>query len=83
MVIRQVRTRQCYARTTPAQRAVIQNADHMSISKLADKIGASETTMRRWKNRNFVFDKPHAPKKVRTATTPEQEILVIRLRICR
>ena len=70
------------ARTTPAQRALIQNADHMSISELADKIGVSETTIRRWKNRDFVFDKPHIPKKVRTAMTPEQEILVIILRIC-
>ncbi len=70
------------ARTTPAQRAFIQNADQMSISELADKIGVSETTIRRWKNRNFVFDKPHTSKKVRTAMTPEQEILVIILRIC-
>ncbi|MDA3786949.1 MAG: helix-turn-helix domain-containing protein [Desulfobacula sp.] len=70
------------ARTTPAQRAFIQNADQMSISELADRIGVSETTIRRWKNRNFVFDKPHTPKKVRTAMTPEQEILVIILRIC-
>lgn len=70
------------ATTTPAQRAFIQNADHMSISELADRLGVSETTIRRWKNRNFVFDKPHTPKKVRTSTTPEQEILVILLRIC-
>jgi transposase len=70
------------ARTTPAQRAFIQNTDQMSISELADRIGVSETTIRRWKNRNFVLDKPHTPKKVRTAMTPEQEILVIILRIC-
>lgn len=70
------------ARTTPAQRAFIQNAGQMSISDLASRLGVSETTIRRWKNRNFVFDKPHTPKKLRTATTPEQEILVILLRIC-
>jgi hypothetical protein len=70
------------ASTTPAQRAFIQNAGQMSISDLANRIGVSETTIRRWKNRNFVFDKPHTPKKVRTAMPPKQEILVILLRIC-
>jgi transposase len=70
------------ARTTPAQRAFIQNTDQMSISELADRIGVSETTVRRWKDRDFVLDKPHTPRKVRTAMTPEQEILVIILRIC-
>jgi len=70
------------ARTTPAQRTFIQNAGQISISDLADRIGVSETKIRRWKNRNFAFDKAHNPKKVRTAMTPGQEILVILLRIC-
>ena len=70
------------ARTTPAQRAFIQNTDQMSISDLADRIGVSETTIRRWKNRNFVFDKSHTPKKVRTAIPPEREILIVLFRIC-
>ncbi len=70
------------ARTTPAQRAFIQNDSRTSVSDLADKIGVSETTIRRWRKRNSVLDKPHTPKKIRTAMTPEQEVVVILLRIC-
>lgn len=69
------------ARTTPAQRAFIQNDTQMNISHLALKIGVSETTIRRWKKRSFVFDKPHTPKKIATALTPFEELIVILIRL--
>jgi transposase-like protein len=52
-----------------------------SISDLALKLGVSETTVRRWKKRSFVYDKPHAPGKSSAALTPAQELLVILVRI--
>jgi hypothetical protein len=49
------------ARTTPNTRAYIQNSGK-SVAELADELGVSETTIRRWKNRNSVLDRsPSAP----------------------
>jgi len=70
------------ARTTPAQREFIQNNTQMNVSNLALKIGVSETTVRRWKKRTFVFDKSHTPKKIVTALTPFQELMVVLIRLC-
>mgnify|MGYP001595651966 CR=1 FL=1 len=69
------------ARTTPAQRAFIQTNPEMNISELAMKVGVSETTVRRWKNRTFVQDKPHTPQNIQTRLTPEKELAIILLRI--
>lgn len=60
------------ATTTPAQRALIQSETQMNISELALKIGVSETTVRRWKKRFFILDKPHTSGKRKTALTPVQ-----------
>ena len=70
------------ARTTPAQRAFIQNNPQMRISELAMRIGVSETTIRRWKNRSFVYDKSHTPHNIRTSLTPEKELAAVLLRNC-
>ncbi len=70
------------ARTTPAQRTFIQNNPQMRISELAMRIGVSETTIRRWKNRSFVYDKSHTPHNIRTSLTPEKELAAVLLRNC-
>lgn len=70
------------ARTTPAQREFIQNNPQMNISELASIIGVSETTIRRWKRRSYIFDRPHTPKRINTALTPIQELLVVLVRLC-
>ena len=70
------------ARTTPAQRLFIQNNSHLNTSQLALKLGVSETTIRKWKNRASVFDRPHAPKTIRTALGKKNEILAVLIRIC-
>ena len=68
------------ATTTPAQRAYIQNNPHLSVADLAKKTGVSKTTIRRWRNRMDVYDRPHTPKRITTALTPIEEIKII---ICR
>lgn len=69
------------ARTTPAQRAMIQKDDQAKIADLAARFGVSETTIRRWKNRNTPFDSPHTPKTIRKALTPVVELSVLLLRM--
>ena len=68
------------ATTTPAQRAYIQNNPHLSVAHLAERTGVSKTTVRRWRNRSDVFDRPHTPKRVKSALTAAQEIKTV---ICR
>ncbi|WDP91750.1 MAG: helix-turn-helix domain-containing protein [Desulfobacter sp.] len=68
------------ARTTPAQRAFIQDNTHMNITDLAMRIGVSETTVRRWKNRDFVFDKSHTPRHIKTALQPADELAAVLFR---
>jgi transposase len=68
------------ATTTPAQRAYIQNNPHLSVATLAKKTGVSKTTIRRWQKRMDVYDRPHTPKRIKTALTPIEEIKII---ICR
>jgi len=70
------------AKTTPVQRRFIQSETQMNTSELALKIGMSETTVRRWKKRSFVFDKPNTPKKIITALTPFEELMVVLIRLC-
>lgn len=68
------------ATTTPAQRAYIQNNPHLSVATLAQKTGVSKTTIRRWQKRMDVYDRPHRPKRIKTALTPIEEVKII---ICR
>ncbi len=69
------------ATTTPAQRAVIQNSPHLSVAQLADKIGVSRTTVRRWRNRSSVYDRSHTPKQLNKALSPMEEIKIVLCRL--
>ncbi len=69
------------ATTTPAQRAYIQNNPHLSVACLAEKTGVSKTTIRRWRNRSDVFDRPHTPKQIKTALAPIEEAKIILCRL--
>ena len=46
------------ATTTPKQRAYLQ-ASTRPTAELAAEIGVSETTVRRWRGRDAVQDRPH------------------------
>lgn len=70
------------AKTTPAQRSFIQKNMHLQTSSLARRLGVSESTIRKWRNRSSVFDKPHNPKTIRTALGTGNEIMTVLARIC-
>ncbi|WP_424859328.1 IS481 family transposase [Tepidimonas sp. HKU77] len=67
------------ATTTPATRAYIQSSS-LSVAALAAELGVSEDTIRRWKRRDFVEDRPHTAHRLQTTLTPAQELLVVELR---
>ncbi len=70
------------AKTTPAQRAFIQAGTGLNTAELAKKIGVSQTTVRKWKKRNSVYDRPHTPHKIPAVLSPLQETIVVLLRLC-
>ena len=67
------------ATTTPKQRAYIQQSTRPA-AELAVEIGVSETTIRRWRGRDAVQDRPHTPHRLATVLTPMQEFVVVELR---
>ena len=67
------------ATTTPAIRAYIQ-ASPLSVAALADELGVSEDTIRRWKGRDSVEDRSHTAHRLQTTLTPAQELVVVELR---
>ena len=67
------------ATTTPKQRAYLQ-ASTRPTAELAAEIGVSETTVRRWRGRDAVQDRPHTPHRLATTLTPMQEFVVVELR---
>ena len=67
------------ATTTPKTRQYIQ-ASHQSVTQLADELGVSEDTIRRWKRRDRVADGSHTPHRLQTTLTPAQEAVVVELR---
>lgn len=67
------------ARTTPKTRALIQSSA-LSIAKLADLHGVSQTTVRRWKGRSDVNDRSHRRHNLGQSTTPTEEALIAELR---
>lgn len=70
------------AKTTPAQRAFIKASSDLNTSELSRKLGVSPTTVRKWKKRTSVYDRPHIPHKIPTVLTPLQEIVIIMIRLC-
>ena len=64
------------ATTTPKQRALIQ-ASTPSVADLVEELGVSETTIRRWRAREEVQDRPHIPHRLATTLNPMQESVVV------
>ncbi|MEH2493593.1 transposase InsO family protein [Bradyrhizobium sp. AZCC 1678] len=67
------------AATTPKTRAYIQRSKR-SVAELAAELGVSETTIRRWRGRSTVADRPHTPKTLQTGLSAIEERLVCELR---
>ena len=67
------------ATTTPKTRHYIQ-ASNQFVRQLADELGVSEDTIRRWKRRGGVADGSHTPHRLQTTLTPAQEVVVVELR---
>ena len=67
------------ATTTPKQRAYIQQSTRPA-AELAVELGVSETTIRRWRARDTVQDRPHTPHRLVTTLNPLQEFVVVELR---
>ncbi len=67
------------ATTTPKQRTYIQQSSRPAAG-LAVELGVSETTMRRWRARDTVQDRPHTPRRLATTLNLMREHLVVKLR---
>jgi transposase-like protein len=67
------------ATTTPKVRAYIQRSK-APVAVLADELGVSETTIRRWRRRSTVTDRSHTPKRLAISLSPIEEALVCELR---
>lgn len=67
------------ARTTPAMREAIQQAEG-SVAELARRFGVSEQTIRKWRNRTGVADRSHRPERLRTTLDASAEDLLVALR---
>ena len=67
------------ATTTPKQRKYIQESDR-SVKELAEELGVSETTVRRWRKRDHVHDRSSQPHDLQTTLSPEEEVIVVELR---
>ena len=57
------------ATTTPATRRYIQSSN-LPVRRLARELGVSEDTIRRWKKRTDVEDRPHTAHRLQTNLTP-------------
>jgi transposase InsO family protein len=67
------------ATTTPRTRAYIQ-ASARPVAVLAEELGVSQTTIRRWKGRQEVHDRSHTPKHLAISLSPLETELVCTLR---
>src|SRR4051794_20490454 len=67
------------ATTTPKVRAYIQRSKK-AVAELADELGVSETTIRRWRGRTTVGDRSHRPHRLTTNLSAMEETLVCELR---
>lgn len=67
------------ATTTPRIRGYIQSSP-ASVADLAQELGISETTVRRWRGRGEVHDRSHRPHRLSTNLTETEERLIGELR---
>ena len=67
------------ARTTPAVRAEIA-ASSEPVAVLARRFNVTEMTIRKWKSRESVYDRPHTAHRLQTTLTPAQEAVAVELR---
>lgn len=67
------------ARTTPATRKEIQESS-LTERALAKKYGITRTTVRKWKHRDSVEDRPIMPKTIHATLSREEEWIVVELR---
>lgn len=67
------------ARLTPKQRGEVQ-ASRESVTALALRYGVTETTIRRWRGRSSVHDRPHVRHNLGQSTTDVEEELIVALR---
>jgi hypothetical protein len=71
------------ATTTPKTRSYIQRS-RAPVSLLADELGISETTVRRWRGRSTVADRSHTPRRLAISLSALEEALAceLRTRLC-
>lgn len=67
------------AKTTPKIREYIQKSNK-SVCALSKELSLTETTVRRWKFRNEVYDRSHRPHRLCTTMTHEEEEIIVSLR---
>lgn len=67
------------ATTTPEMREFIRESD-LPTAVLARLLKVSETTVRKWRKRDFTDDVSNIPHKLNTTLSPAQEYVVIELR---
>lgn len=71
--------RHANATTTPKQRAPIPRSSR-PVAERAVELGVSETTVRRWRARDTVQDRPHTPQRLATTLNPLQEFVGVEWR---
>ena len=67
------------ATTTPEMRAFIHESD-LPTAVLARLLKISESTVRKWRNRETITDASHVPKQLNTTLSESQEYVVVELR---
>ena len=67
------------ATTTPRTRAYIQKST-AAVAALAQELGVSEKTIRRWRARASVTDRSHTPHRLAISLSALEERMVIELR---
>jgi len=67
------------ATTTPEMRAFIHESD-LPTAVLSRLLKISESTVRKWRNRQSVTDASHVPKQLNTTLSEAQEYVVVELR---
>tara|TARA_R110001583_G_scaffold53742_6_gene165384 strand:- start:3716 stop:4582 length:867 start_codon:yes stop_codon:yes gene_type:complete len=68
------------ATTTPEIRAFIHESD-LATAVLARLLKVSESTVRKWRKREFIEDASHLPKQLNTTLTLAQQYAVVHLRL--